>query len=189
MCAEGQPELPRADDGEVFVAVIFAVSGAVLVEGDVERPAQAVLDAQMRSHGLCGARREKARRRELIATRARNLAVALELRLDPDDGREPQHRRLVGIARVRTEPDDIVDDGAAARLEAAVVGIDRFVTVGDRSLRIGGIGFDVGERCGPVAFSAFGSACPSKDMLQDGPLQWGGSEGQGFTPEILPAPL
>lgn len=189
MCAEGQPELPRADDGEVFVAVIFAVSGAVLVEGDVERPAQAVLDAQMRSHGLCGARREKARRRELIATRARNLAVALELRLDPDDGREPQHRRLVGIARVRTEPGDIVDGGAAARLGAAVVGIDRFVTVGDRSLRIGGMGFDVGERCGPVAFSAFGSACPSKDMLQDGPLQWGGSEGQGFTPEILPAPL
>jgi len=46
-CALEDVEGEFSDDGEVFRAVVLAISGPILVEADVEHPMHAVLDAPM----------------------------------------------------------------------------------------------------------------------------------------------
>ena len=70
----------HAQDGEVFLLVVAAVAGSVIVEADIRHPAQAVLDPPVGAHGGSEASGVRRRRRQAEPALPRGLAVAGDLR-------------------------------------------------------------------------------------------------------------
>jgi len=132
--------------------VVLSISGPILVEADVEHPMHAVLDAPMGARGFGELFGRQTRRGEVIAARSADLAVAFDLGFDAGDGGERGHGGAIRVGFGGKEPVDVMDDGVATGLDAAVIGVDGLAMVGDRGPGVGEIGLDVGEGGGPVGF-------------------------------------
>ena len=102
-------ESELSQGGEVLWGVVLSAAGAVLVEGDVERPVKLVLDGPMASHDLqqpiggqrCG-------EQEVAHDRGLELVIDLPMGLDAGDGGEVAEVAAFG------EVLDNGDHGAAA---------------------------------------------------------------------------
>lgn len=116
-----------ADGGHVVWPVSRSEAAQVLVEDDIERPMQAVLDVPVlsdRASEQFGVERERA---EVEAPLAAELSVPLDAGFHSGDGFEAGKARLSGEAPVGVEESDIVADGVAAPLDAAMIAVDGVV--------------------------------------------------------------
>jgi hypothetical protein len=91
-----------------FLGAVVAVAGAILVEGDVENPVEAVLDGPVAADGAGEALGREAGGAEVVAGRAGGFAGLGAGRLDAGEGGEAGEPRLVRIATVGEEPIDVV---------------------------------------------------------------------------------
>src|SRR5208282_2567488 len=95
----------------------------IVVEDDVEHPVKAVLDAPVRSGGGGELFRRKRGGREVVTSRQRGLALAIDLGLDHADHGESGEAGFAGKAAACREPGDIMRDAAATNFDAAVVAV------------------------------------------------------------------
>jgi hypothetical protein len=107
-------------DGHVAGAEAFAQSGLVLLERDVEDPIQAVLNAPVAAHGVCGARRIEAGRGDTITRLAVRLTGSFDLGLDLDQAGHTRQPEFAGEATIAGQPVDLANDADLAPLDAAV---------------------------------------------------------------------
>ena len=88
-----------ADDGEVFGVVILAVAGPVFVEGGVEHPVDAVLDAPVGANGFANrsavsGREEREKWRERLVRPSRStVASSMAMAARPGMAASPGERR------------------------------------------------------------------------------------------------
>ena len=111
------------DDGHVLRAIAASQPGEIVVEHDVEHPAQAVLDAPMGADRGGEGLGVELRRAEVIAPLPRQGAVSFDLAFDHADHGEMREARFVGLATVGEQPVDHVTDDMPALLDTAMIAV------------------------------------------------------------------
>jgi hypothetical protein len=130
--------------------VVPTVSGAVLVEADVEYPVEAVLDGPVGPDGASEGGCVEAGGAEVEAPHRCSAAVAGGGGFDLADHGQPWHAGLVRVPPVGKQPVDVVADPVAPDLKAAVVGVCGGVLAGGLVERVGEPGVDLGPLAGPI---------------------------------------
>ncbi len=125
------------DDGHVFGTVAGAQSGEIIAEDDIEDPVETVFDVPVGAHGAGEGLGVEPGRGEVVAFLAFDLAVALDLGLDPGDHGEVGEAGFVGVAAVGEEPVDVVADGVASKLDAAMVAVGGLEAIERTGLGVG----------------------------------------------------
>jgi len=112
------------DDAHVGWPVLAPQAHQVVMEDDIERPVEAVLDAPVGSGGEGELLGGEAGGREIVPAGGSRPSVSLHFSLDHADGGESRKARFVGKASAGRERSDVVGDAAASGLDAPVVAVD-----------------------------------------------------------------